>query len=157
MKLILSLKEKLVIVFPLISFILIFSSIVFVAQYGSTPLSQMATQDVLTVGKTSILGAGEYSFEVMNGNVSVGTINSPKNVESGKPVYIINSVDSVNIPYLYSAREWTDIYVDGVDDNKLVVSGETNLLSYFVGALWFLPLTILVISFKNGRKNKYEN
>ena len=153
MKLILSLKEKLVIVIPLISFILIFSTIVFVAQYGSTPLSQMATQDILFVGKTSVLGAGEYSFEVMNGNVSVGTINSPKNVEEGKPVYIVNSVDSVNIPYLYSAREWTDIYVD----DKLVVGGETNLLSYFVGALWFLPLTILVISLKNGRKNRYEN
>ena len=89
----------------------------------------------------------------MKGNVSVGTINSPKNVEEGKPVYIINSVDSVNIPYLYSAREWTDIYVD----DKLVVGGETNLLSYFAGALWFLPLTILVISLKNGRKNRYEN
>ena len=156
MKIILSLNEKLLIVIPLLSFLLIYSSIVFVAQYGSTQFSQLASQDVLTVGKTTVLGNGEYSFEVMRGNVSVVTINSPKNVESGKLVYIVNSVDSVNIPYLYSAREWTDIYVDGIDANKLVVSGETNFLTYFTGALWIFPLTILGVSIRNSRKNRYD-
>ena len=148
MKILLSSKEKLMIFTPLLSFLLIYTSIVVVAQYGTTPLSQLATQDPLEVGDIQMLSNGEYQFQLIQNNQSNGIlINTREQVTKGEPIVILNLQDATSIPFIYEAREWQNVYTQ--DD--IILSGENNFLTYFAGALWIIPLGgVAVMKFKGS-------
>lgn len=117
-----------------------FTTSVLIAEQYSAVVRSPALWGV--VSDMEIAGTGQWQFTVIReGQESIG-MTSDFSVKNNDQIVVFNVNDAVSIPFVYSQREWVEIFLNG----SMISTNEPHNYMTMLYVLWAVTIIIISIS-----------